>query len=203
MLEVPRSGANYESKKAIADAPVVGKMRELAAQYPRYGYRMIRGLLATKGIAMSADRAHRLWRGAGLQVPRRRPRRRVAANRPRPVPPSAPNHVWAIDFVHDTCADGRPLKCLTVIDAWTHECLAIDVGTELRKSDKVSVADLTKKHDVSAETIYGWKRKFGGMNVDEAKRLKMLEAENAKLKKLLAERLLDIEVLKDINSKKW
>lgn len=139
LLEVPRSGANYESKKAIADAPVVGKMRELAAQYPRYGYRMIRGLLATKGIAMSADRAHRLWRGAGLQVPRKRPRRRVAANRPRPVPPSAPNHVWAIDFVHDTCADGRPLKCLTVIDEWTHECLAIDVGAGLRASRVVEV----------------------------------------------------------------
>lgn len=73
----------------------------------------------------------------------------------------------------------------------------------VRESDKVSVADLAKKHGVSAETIYGWKRKFGGMNVDEAKRLKLLEAENAKLKKLLAERLLDIEVLKDINSKKW
>lgn len=73
----------------------------------------------------------------------------------------------------------------------------------VRESDKVSVADLAKKHGVSAETIYGWKRKFGGMNVDEAKRLKLLEAENAKLKKLLAERLLDIEVLKDINSRKW
>jgi putative transposase len=73
----------------------------------------------------------------------------------------------------------------------------------VRESDKVSVAELAKKHAVSAETIYGWKRKFGGMNVDEAKRLKSLEAENAKLKKLLAEKMLDIEVLKDINSKKW
>ena len=73
----------------------------------------------------------------------------------------------------------------------------------VRESDKVSVADLAKKHSVSTETIYGWKRKFGGMNVDEAKRLKSLEAENARLKKLLAEKMLDIEVLKDINSKKW
>lgn len=73
----------------------------------------------------------------------------------------------------------------------------------VRESDKVPVAELAKRHGVSGETIYVWKRKFGGMNVDEAKRLKSLEAENAKLKKLLAEKMLDIEVLKDINSKKW
>ena len=73
----------------------------------------------------------------------------------------------------------------------------------VRESDRVAVAELAKKYGVSGETIYVWKRKFGGMNVDEAKRLKSLEAENARLKKLLAERMLDIEVLKDINSKKW
>ena len=139
LLNVPRSGADYESKKAIADAPVVEKMRELAAQYPRYGYRMVRELLAKKGVAMSVDRAHRLWRGAGLQVPRKRARHRVAANRPRPTPPSGPNQVWAIDFVHDTCADGRPLKCLTIVDEWTHECLAIEVGAGFRAARVIEV----------------------------------------------------------------
>ena len=65
---------------------------------------------------MSTDRTHRLWRQAGLQVPRRRPRRRVALSRPRPVPATAVNHVWAYDFVFDTCANGQTLKCLTVVD---------------------------------------------------------------------------------------
>ncbi len=73
----------------------------------------------------------------------------------------------------------------------------------LREADKAPVADVAKKYGVSAETIYSWRRRFGTMSVDETKRLKVLEAENGKLKKLLAERLLDIEVLKEINSKKW
>ena len=58
---------------------------------------------------MSAERTYRLWRQAGLQVPRRRPRRRVATRRLRPQPPTARNHVWAYDFVFDTCADRRSL----------------------------------------------------------------------------------------------
>ena len=73
----------------------------------------------------------------------------------------------------------------------------------LRETDKSPVADVAKKHGVSAETVYQWKRKFGGMDVDDAKRLKSLEAENTKLKKLLADRMLEIEVMKEINAKKW
>jgi putative transposase len=139
LLDVPRSGAEYVSTKAIADAPVIMRMRELAAQFPRYGYRMIQMLLAKQGLQMSVDRAHRLWRNAGLQVPRKRPRKRIATRRPRPTAPNGPNQVWAIDFVFDTCADGRPLKCLTVIDEWTRECLAIDVGAGIRAARVVDV----------------------------------------------------------------
>lgn len=73
----------------------------------------------------------------------------------------------------------------------------------VRESDKSSVAEVAKKHGISGETLYVWRRKFGGMNADDAKRLKALEQENAKLKKMLADRMLDIEALKDINSKKW
>jgi putative transposase len=114
-------------------------MRELAAQYPRYGYRMMQLLLAKEGTTMSSDRAYRLWRSAGLQVPRKRPRKRVATGRPRPTPPNSPNHVWAIDFVFDTLADGRQIKCLTVVDEWTRECLAIDVGSGIRAPRVVEV----------------------------------------------------------------
>jgi putative transposase len=83
---------------------------------------------------MSTDRTHRLWRQAGLQVPRRRPRRRVAMSRPRPLPPTAVNHVWAYDFVFDRCANGQTLKCLTLVDEWTRECLAIDVAGGIRSA---------------------------------------------------------------------
>lgn len=64
-------------------------------------------------------------------------------------------------------------------------------------------ADLCRKHGMSEGTFYNWKAKFGGMTVSEAKRLKGLEDENAKLKKLLAERDLEIDLMREINRKKW
>jgi putative transposase len=64
-------------------------------------------------------------------------------------------------------------------------------------------ADVCRRHGISKATFYKWKAKFGGLEVTEAKRLRTLEEENAKLQKLLAEAMLDIAVLKDISSKKW
>jgi putative transposase len=147
LLSVARSTLGYQSRLVARDAPALAAMRELASQYPRYGYRRIRIFLKRVGHAMSADRTHRLWRQAALQVPRRRPRRRVATGRPRPVPASGANHVWAYDFVFDTCANGQQLKCLTVIDEWTRECLAIDVAGGIRSGRVIEVlAQLVSVH---------------------------------------------------------
>jgi putative transposase len=139
LLSVARSTLEYQSRLAVRDAPALTAMRALAAQYPRYGYRRIRIFLQREGHHMSTDRTHRLWRQAGLQVPRRRPRRRVAVSRPRPVPSSAANHVWAYDFVFDACANGQQLKCLTVVDEFTRECLAIDVAGGIRSGRVIEV----------------------------------------------------------------
>ena len=65
------------------------------------------------------------------------------------------------------------------------------------------VADLCRKHGISDATFYNWKAKYGGMEVSEAKRLKALEEENAKLKKLLAEQMLDAAALRELLAKKW
>ena len=73
----------------------------------------------------------------------------------------------------------------------------------VRESDRTSIADVAKRHGVSEATVYTWKKRFGGMNVDEAKRLRQLEQENARLKKIVAERDLEIEVMKEIAAKKW
>ena len=132
LLQVARSTVGYQSRLATRDAPVIAAMRELSAQYPRFGYRRIQVFLARRGLVMSADRAYRIWKQAGLQVPRRRPRRRVATARPRPLPATGANQVWAYDFVFDACANGQQLKCLTVIDEFTRECLAIDVAGSIR-----------------------------------------------------------------------
>jgi len=64
-------------------------------------------------------------------------------------------------------------------------------------------ADLARKHGVSEATLYNWKAKYGGVDMSEAKRLKLLEDENAKLKKLLAEAMLDAAALRELLSKKW
>jgi putative transposase len=139
LLSVARSTLGYQSRLVLKDAPVVTAMRELAAQYPRYGYRRIQVFLARQGHVMSADRVHRLWRQLALQVPRRRPRRRVASHRPRPLPATGANYLWAYDFVFDACANGQQLKCLTVVDEYTRECLAIDVAGSIRSGRVIEV----------------------------------------------------------------
>jgi putative transposase len=139
LLKVPRSTLRYESKRERTDAPVVTAMRQLSAQYPRYGYRRIQVFLERQGYRMSADRAWRLWRKSGLQVPRKRPRRRIAAARPRIKAPTGARQVWAYDFVFDACANGQQLKCLTVIDEYTRESLAIDVSGSIRSARVVEV----------------------------------------------------------------
>ena len=65
---------------------------------------------------------------------KRRRRRRIASTRPRPLPPTGPNTVWPYDFVFDACAMSQQIKCLTVIDEFTQECLAIDVAGSIRSN---------------------------------------------------------------------
>lgn len=93
----------------------------------------------------------------------------------------------------------RALKGLTEADRIEKQIIAV-----LKEHEAgAKTADLTRKHGVSEATIYNWKAKFGGMDVSEAKRLRALEEENAKLKKLLAEQMLDAAALRELLSKKW
>jgi len=73
----------------------------------------------------------------------------------------------------------------------------------LREADSTPVAEVAKKHGVSEATIYAWRKRFGALEAVDVKRLRALEAENAKLKKLVAERDLEIEVMKEVAAKKW
>jgi len=139
LLGVARSSLKYVSRLEERDRPIVEAMKRLASQYPRYGYRRIQVFLEREGYAMSADRAHRLWAQAGLQVPRKRPRRRVSGTRPRPEAPTGINQVWAYDFVYDACANGQQFKCLTIVDEYTRECLAIDVAGSIRSGRVIEV----------------------------------------------------------------
>ena len=73
----------------------------------------------------------------------------------------------------------------------------------LRGADKAPVSEVAKKHGVSDVTIYAWRKRFGQLEAVDVKRLRALEAENARLKKVLAERVMDIEILKEVAAKKW
>jgi putative transposase len=73
----------------------------------------------------------------------------------------------------------------------------------IREADREPAASVSKRHGVSEQTIYTWKKRFGGFQADDVRRLRQLEQENARLKKLVAERDLEIEVMKEIAAKKW
>lgn len=133
------STLQYSSRLEARDGPLLVAMKQLSDQFPRFGYRRILVFMEQLGHAMGADKALRLWQKAGLQVPRKRPRKRVAHSRARPQLPSGANEVWAYDFVHDACANGQQLKCLTIIDEYTRECLAIDVAGSIRSNRVIEV----------------------------------------------------------------
>lgn len=73
----------------------------------------------------------------------------------------------------------------------------------LREAQCSSVAEVSRRHNVSTTSFYKWRQKYGGMEVDEARRLKALEAENARLKRLVADQAVKIQILEEVSSKKW
>src|SRR3546814_11918251 len=73
----------------------------------------------------------------------------------------------------------------------------------LRETDRDSVSAVARRHAISEQTIYTWKKRFGGFQADDVRRLKQLEAENARLKKLVAARVLEIEVMQEVAAQKW
>jgi putative transposase len=88
-------------------------------------------------VAIGESRVRRIWKAMGLQIPRRRPRRRRCGNDIRIPGAVRPNAVWSYDFLHDQLVDGRALRMLCVIDEYTRECLAIEVSSQLRSQDVI------------------------------------------------------------------
>jgi len=73
----------------------------------------------------------------------------------------------------------------------------------LREADRVPVPEVAKRHGISDQTVYAWRKRFGELDPADVKRLRQLEAENTRLKKLVAERDLEIEVMREVARKKW
>jgi len=138
-LGVSRSSLGYRSRVSAKDAKWIPKLQAIAERNPTYGYRFAWALLKENGDTLNVKRVHRMWRRYGFSVQPRRRRRKIRTGKARVLAPTGPNQVWAYDFVHDHCANGQALKCLTVVDEWTRESLAIEVGTSIGAARVIQV----------------------------------------------------------------
>ena len=116
------------------------RIKEIASTRVHYGYRRVLVLLRREGFKDNHKRVYRLYRQLGLSLRHHRPRRNKAARLRQPRQQVlAINEIWSMDFVADALFDGRRLRCLPIIDNYTRECLAIEVGQSLKGEDVVHV----------------------------------------------------------------
>lgn len=129
---------NQPPKRDIETQALLKRIHELASKFNRFGYRRIHGILTKQeGWRVNEKRVHRLWKQEALQVKKRRRRRPKRQEMLVLIPQQAksPNHVWTVDFVHDTLASGKSIRLLSVVDEFTRQCLAIRVEYALKSED--------------------------------------------------------------------
>jgi len=130
LIRIGRSTLRYVGH-GRDDAPVRARLRELAAEKRRYGYRRLHVLLRREGVLVNHKCVERIYREEGLSL-RRKKRKRACSIARTPAPrPQRPDEVWSLDFVHDQLCWGRRLRTLNVLDVCTREALAIEVDTSL------------------------------------------------------------------------
>lgn len=138
VLGQPRS-TQRRTRRVPEDEPrLIKRIVDLATQFGRYGYRRITALLRREGWHVNHKRVEGLWRQEGLKVPRKQPKRRrlwLTTGSCVRLRPQHRDHVWSYDFVHHRTDDGRPLRLLPLMDEFSRECLAIDVGRKLNSED--------------------------------------------------------------------
>ena len=136
LVSLNRQSCRYRHKHKT-DNSLVERVRELAVGHPRFGYRRIHALLKREGCQINLKRIYRLWKLEKLSLPKRR-ERKPRAKLTIGITPKAEkaNQVWTYDFVFDQSLSGKSLKMLTLIDEYTRECLAVEVGLSI-KSERV------------------------------------------------------------------
>lgn len=136
----PRSSIRYQSIQEPQEA-LRERIRELAHQRPRWGYRRLHVLLLREGWAVNRKRVQRLYREDGLAVRRKGKRKRSQASRPVREVLGAPNERWSLDFVSDTLSNGRTFRCLTVVDEFSREALAVHVAHSIPSVGVIEVLE--------------------------------------------------------------
>ena len=139
LLEVDRSSYRYEPRPD-SSAELRMEMVKLARQKPRFGYRRLHVLLTRRGFRVNVKRVHRLYVEEGLAVRRRR-RKRLVRERAGEARLTRANQEWAMDFIVDSLATGRMVRILSVVDAFTRECLALEADTSLGSGRVTRVLD--------------------------------------------------------------
>jgi putative transposase len=152
-VPVDRSTYHYRSKRA-GQAPLSKRIKEIAETRVRYGYRRIHVLLRREGWVVNHKRVRRHYTEEGLQLRNKSPKRRVKAKlRDDRRTATAPNEVWAMDFVHDQLFDGRRIRVLTIIDTFTRLSPAIEVRQSFRGSDVVETLERASQDIGCPKTI--------------------------------------------------
>ena len=130
LVGLDRSRLRYQRKRTD-DTAVRQRLRDLAAERRRFGYRRLGWMLAREGHAMNHKKLYRLYREEQLMVRRRRGRKRALGTRAPMTMPDAINQRWSLDFVADALSDGRRFRILCIVDDFSRECLATVVDTSL------------------------------------------------------------------------
>lgn len=152
-LKLSRSVYGYRSQARDAK-PLVHRIKEITATRVHYGYRRVHVLLRREGWQDNHKRVYRLYRNEGLSLRHKRPRRNRAARLRQPKQlVYAINEIWSMDFVADALFDGRRLRALTIVDNYTRECLAIDVGQRLTGEDVANTLNRIKAQRGLPKTI--------------------------------------------------
>jgi len=153
LVGIGRTSARYRTVRG-GDAAVRARLRALAAERPRFGYRRLHALLRREGIIVNHKRVQRRYGEEDLAV-RRRARKRLAREGRGAAPaPTRPDERWGLDFVSDALAGGRRIRLLSVLDLFTREALAIEVDVSLPAARVVAVLDrLARERGVPAELV--------------------------------------------------
>lgn len=130
----------YQSKRPD-DTTTRMRLRELAGERPRFGYRRLHVFLRREGLVINRKKTHRLYREERLHLRPKKRRRITSSTRVIPESPNGPNQMWTMDFVHDNLACGRAFRSLNIMDVWNREALAVEADTSLNGKRVVRVLE--------------------------------------------------------------
>jgi putative transposase len=168
LVGLDRATARYRRRTRDDEAALRQRLRELATQRPRFGYRRLHVLLRREGIVVNHKRVARLYRDEGLVVRRRRRKRVAREGRGRPAEPTRPNQQWGLDFLSDALASGRRIRVLGVLDLFTREALAIEVDVSLPGGRVVAVLEgLATGHGAPVEIVLDNGPELAGKTLDQ------------------------------------